>query len=164
MLESPTAAERAVLAAFPYQRNAAVLHTDASMLPRAALARAAWNYHDLAREDDRVAVTYDMNVLQSLELPTTLMVTLNRSADIDERCILREMSYEHPIYTPAAVAAQARRAEVSGVERTFYCGAYWRYGFHEDGVVSAQWALEEFARRLETDAADCSPARLAAGA
>jgi predicted NAD/FAD-binding protein len=92
-----------------------------------------------------VALTYNMNILQSLDAPVRFLVTLNR-ADIDPSKILRRFVYHHPVYTPQAVQAQARRKEISGVARSFYCGAYWRYGFHEDGVVSALWALEDFAR------------------
>ena len=150
MLEDPTPAETSVLGAFPYQENEAVLHTDSTLLPRRPLARAAWNYHLLDARDnrfrDRVALTYDMNVLQSLDAPVKFLVTLNRTADIDPAKILRKIVYHHPVYLPAGVAAQKRRTEISGINRTCYCGAYWRYGFHEDGVVSAEWALEDFER------------------
>jgi predicted NAD/FAD-binding protein len=149
-LQDPSDAEREILSAFPYQENEAVLHTDERLLPRRKLARAAWNYHLLATRDnalrDRVALTYDMNVLQSLDAPVRFLVTLNRTADIDPARVLKTITCHHPVYLPAGVAAQKRRAEISGVNRTFYCGAYWRYGFHEDGVVSAERALEEFAR------------------
>jgi uncharacterized protein len=157
LLLDATPAEREVLGAFPYQRNEAVLHTDERLLPRNRRARAAWNYHLL---DDRLpkncrpaarelaALTYDMNVLQSLDAPVRFLVTLNRGMDIDPRKVIETHTYHHPVYTPAGVAAQKRRAEVSGVNRTFYCGAYWRYGFHEDGVVSAEWALAEFAASI----------------
>jgi predicted NAD/FAD-binding protein len=147
LLQDPTGAEREVLAAFPYQENEAVLHTDERLLPRTKLARAAWNYHLLKKPDrDRVALTYDMNVLQSLDAPVRFLVTLNRSADIDPAKVIKAITCHHPVYLPAGIAAQKRRAEVSGVNRTSYCGAYWRNGFHEDGVVSAEWALEDFAR------------------
>ena len=150
LLEDPGDAERAILGAFPYQENEAILHTDESVLPRRALARAAWNYHVLEvrnnRLRDRVALTYDMNLLQSLDAPVRFLVTLNRGADIDPAKVLRRMTYHHPVYLPAGVAAQQRRAEISGVNRTSYCGAYWRYGFHEDGVVSAEWAVDDFVR------------------
>jgi predicted NAD/FAD-binding protein len=152
ILEDASDAERSILGAFPYQENLAVLHTDERLLPRTPLARAAWNFHlleDPAR--DRVALTYDMNVLQSLEAPVKFLVTLNRAADIDPAKILRTIDYRHPVYLPAGVAAQKRRARISGVNRTAYCGAYWRYGFHEDGVVSAEWALEDFARMTRGD-------------
>jgi predicted NAD/FAD-binding protein len=149
ILEDPSESERCVLGAFPYQQNEAVLHTDESMLPRTKLARAAWNYHLLDGRDPggRVALTYDMNVLQSLDAPARFLVTLNRRGDIDPAKVIETITYHHPVYLPTGVAAQRRRAEVSGVNRTFYCGAYWRHGFHEDGVVSAEWALEDFARR-----------------
>jgi predicted NAD/FAD-binding protein len=146
MLEDPTPAERAILGAFPYQPNEAVMHTDVRMLPRNPLAVAAWNYHLLAEPQRRVALTYNMNILQTLVAPEVFMVTLNRTADIDPARILGRYVYDHPVYTPAAVAAQRRRPEISGVNRTAYCGAYWRYGFHEDGVVSALWALDDYAR------------------
>jgi predicted NAD/FAD-binding protein len=150
ILDDASEAEEAVLGAFPYQENEAILHTDDSVLPRNPRARASWNFHLLAVRDnrlrDRVALTYDMNILQSLDAPVRFLVTLNRGADIDPAKVLRRMSYHHPVYLPAGVAAQARRAEISGVNRTCYCGAYWRYGFHEDGVVSAEWALDDFAR------------------
>ncbi|MEO8064908.1 MAG: FAD-dependent oxidoreductase [Pseudomonadota bacterium] len=162
LLDGPSEAERAVLAAFPYQENEAILHIDESLLPRTPLARAAWNFHLLDVRDnrtrDRVALTYDMNVLQSLEAPLKFLVTLNRKADIDPAKILKTITYHHPVYLPAGVAAQKRRGEISGVNRTFYCGAYWRYGFHEDGVVSAEWALEDFARMIR--ATPAHPPRL----
>jgi predicted NAD/FAD-binding protein len=144
MLESPTDTERDVLGAFPYQPNDAILHTDTRVLPRKPLARAAWNYHLRDPDTERVCLTYDMNVLQSIESSTRFLVTLNRD-DIDPAQILGRYVYDHPVYTPDAVRAQARRADVSGHHRSFYCGAYWRYGFHEDGVVSALWALNDFA-------------------
>jgi predicted NAD/FAD-binding protein len=157
ILEDASEAERSILGAFPYQENVAVLHTDERMLPRTPLARAAWNFHLLERrghrDRDRVALTYDMNVLQSLDAPVKFLVTLNREADIHPAKILRTINYHHPVYLPAGVAAQKRRAEISGVNRTAYCGAYWRYGFHEDGVVSAEWALEDFARMTDAESA-----------
>ena len=148
MLDPPTPLECELLSAFPYQENDVVLHTDARMLPRLPLARAAWNYHNLVRNHERVAVTYDMNILQTIESPETFMVTLNRTAEIDPRKILHRVALDHPVYTPGAVAAQKRRLEISGVNRTAYCGAYWRYGFHEDGCVSGEWAAEDIRRAI----------------
>lgn len=150
MLEDPSEAERQILGAFPYQANDAVLHTDRRMLPKAPLARAAWNYHLLDPDTERVALTYDMNILQSIEADEIFLVTLNRETEIDSSRILGRYTYHHPVYTPDAVAAQARRKEISGVNRTQYCGAYWRYGFHEDGVVSGLWALADFAQATGT--------------
>jgi len=88
-----------------------------------------------------------MNILQSLAAPTQFLLTLNRTEDVDRRRILGSYIYHHPVYTAAAVAAQARRPEINGVRRSYYCGAYWSYGFHEDGVNSALVSIEEFHRR-----------------
>jgi uncharacterized protein len=144
MLDSPSAVETDVLQAFPYAANEVILHTDERLLPRRPLARAAWNYHLLADAQEPVALTYDMNVLQSLEAPVRFLVTLNNRAAIDPRKVLSTYQYDHPVYSPRAVAAQARHRELDGAQRTYFCGAYWRSGFHEDGVVSAQAALAHF--------------------
>ena len=148
MLDAPSGAEAEVLRAFPYATNEVILHTDESLLPRRRLARGAWNYHLLADPQEPVAVTYDMNVLQSLDAPVRFLVTLNNHKAIDERTVLRTFSYDHPVYSPQAVAAQARHQELDGVQRTYFCGAYWRSGFHEDGVVSAMAALAHFEEDL----------------
>jgi predicted NAD/FAD-binding protein len=144
LLADPSAAERAVLGALPYQENEAVLHTDTRLLPRRRLAWAAWNYHAAPESRARVALTYNMNILQGLDAPEPFLVTLNRSDEIDPRKVIRRITYHHPLFTPAGVAAQARQAELNGPLNTYYCGAYWRHGFHEDGVVSALAALEHF--------------------
>ncbi len=149
MLADPTPQEREILTAFPYQENDVLLHTDARMLPRNRRARAAWNYHLLPEDQDRVAITYDMNTLMSLTAPTRFLVTINRNAHIDPRTVLREFTYHHPVYTPGAVRAQQRRAEISGVHNTFYCGAYWGAGFHEDGLVSGYRAAAEVAKQVQ---------------
>jgi predicted NAD/FAD-binding protein len=141
--------EREVLSAIPYQRNEAVLHTDQRLLPRRRLAQAAWNYH-VPSDDGPVAVTYDMNVLQRLGSPEPLLVTLNRGDAIDPERVLKRITYHHPLFTPASVAAQARQRELNGARRTYYCGAWWRNGFHEDGVASADAAVGHF----ETDHAE----------
>jgi uncharacterized protein len=153
MLADASPAEREILGALPYQRNEALLHTDTSLLPRRRRAWAAWNYHRLPGASAGVALTYDMNVLQSLRSRHTFCVTLNASAHVDPKRVLRRMDYAHPLFTPAGAAAQKRHHEISGVRRTHYCGAYWRYGFHEDGVLSALQALERFeeARSREAD-------------
>ncbi|MGQ0593157.1 MAG: NAD(P)/FAD-dependent oxidoreductase [Gammaproteobacteria bacterium] len=149
LLRDPTTAEREVLGAIPYQDNEVVLHTDTRLLPRRKLAWAAWNYHVLDTAQQRAAVTYNMNILQGLDAPETLCVTLNRGADIDPRKVIKRLHYAHPMFTRAAVAAQARHGEIDGACRTWYCGAYWRYGFHEDGVVSALEALRHFNRETQ---------------
>lgn len=144
MLQDPSALERTILGAIPYQDNEAVLHTDQNVLPRRRLAWAAWNYHLLPEQQERVPITYNMNILQGIEHQTPFCVTLNHSKAIDERKILKRMKYHHPVFTPDAIKAQQRQHEINGPMRTFYCGAYWRYGFHEDGVVSALNALKHF--------------------
>lgn len=144
LLTDPTAAEKDVLGAIPYQENEAVLHTDARLLPRSRRAWASWNAFLPARPSGRVSVTYWMNALQRLDVPETVCVTLNRSAEIDPARILYRTTYHHPLFTRDGLAAQARHAEVSGVARTHYCGAWWGHGFHEDGVRSALAVCEAF--------------------
>lgn len=149
LLADPSDAEREILSAIPYQANEAVLHTDARLLPRAVRARACWNYHLLDGRDRPVAVTYDMNRLQVLEdAPEHFCVTLNHSAAIDPARVIRRIHYQHPLFSRAATAAQARHGEISGVRRTHYAGAWWGYGFHEDGVQSALRVARRFGREL----------------
>ncbi len=150
LLGDPSERERELLGAIPYQPNEAVLHTDRSLLPRRRRAWASWNYHLGAGAPERCTVTYHMNRLQSLLADREFCVTLNRTAAIDPEQIIRTMQYAHPVYTPAGVAAQARHNEISGRNRTHYCGAYWGWGFHEDGVSSAHRVVRELsARRTE---------------
>ena len=148
MLSDPTAAERDVLGAIQYQANEAILHFDTNVLPRRRRAWSSWNYHVPASAADSVSVTYNMNILQGLDTRETYCVTLNDESRINPGKIIRRIAYQHPIYTRESVAAQARQAEIN-CARTFFCGAYWRNGFHEDGVVSAQNAVEHFESSLE---------------
>lgn len=148
LLADPSPQEREILGAIPYQTNEGVLHTDMRLMPRRTLARAAWNYHLPIEQYERVTVTYNMNILQRLTAPVQFLLTLNRSAKVDAQRILGRFEYQHPVYSTGAVAAQKRRAEINGERGTYYCGAYWGYGFHEDGVNSALAALSEFDRRL----------------
>ncbi|TKB82973.1 MAG: FAD-dependent oxidoreductase [Nitrospira sp.] len=150
MLADPSPAEREVLDAIPYHDNEAVLHTDTSLLPRRKLAWAAWNYHLLRNQPDRAVVTYHMNRLQGLSASREFCVTLNHTQAIDPRKIIRRITYHHPVYSPAAVAAQKRHGEISGVNRTSYCGAYWGFGFHEDAVKSALAACKPFGKDLSS--------------
>jgi uncharacterized protein len=145
MLRDASGPERRVLGSIPYQANEAVLHTDGRLLPRRARARAAWNYHLLAEPKPLSTVTYWMNHLQRLDSEQDFCVTLNRTEAIDPRRIVRRISYSHPVFTPDGVAAQARHGEISGLAgRTHYCGAYWGWGFHEDGARSALDACRAF--------------------
>ena len=151
MLADPSDAEREVLGAMRYQQNDVVLHTDASLLPRTRRAWASWNYLVPAASDEKVVVTYDMNALQGIEgAPERFCVSLNAGDRMDPARILYRTKYAHPLYTTESVAAQARIDEVSGVNNTYYCGAYWRYGFHEDGAVSALAVARKLGTGLET--------------
>ncbi|HEY2052390.1 MAG TPA: FAD-dependent oxidoreductase [Solirubrobacterales bacterium] len=143
MLGDPSEVEREVLGAIPYQANDAVLHTDASLMPRRRAAWSSWNFHLTAAPPARTTVTYWMNHLQRLRARRHYFLTLNRDEAIDPEAVLRRFTYDHPVYTAQGVAAQHRRAEVSGPRRTHYCGAYWGWGFHEDGVVSGLRVCEE---------------------
>jgi predicted NAD/FAD-binding protein len=146
LLDAPTAVEREVLGAIRFQDNEAVLHTDASVLPKRRRAWAAWNYHIPEDPNRHVAVTYNMNMLQGLECEQQYCVTLNNDRQIDPSKVIRRIQYQHPVYSREAVAAQLRQAEVNA-GRTYFCGAYWRNGFHEDGVVSALNAIAHFEER-----------------
>ncbi len=127
--------ERSVLGAIGFQDNDVVLHTDARLLPRRRKAWAAWNV--MLPEGGGYAMTYCMNILQSLDAPEPLCVSLNCSERIAPERILRRMHYRHPIYDRDSVAALARRAQIQGRRRTWFAGAYWGFGFHEDGLRSA---------------------------
>ena len=137
LLEDATPAEREVLGSFQVNRNETWLHTDSRLLPRRRNARASWNYHLSENGHPGVAVTYHMNRLQSLAVREDYCVTLNPCGAVEESKILRKMVYEHPLYTLEAIRAQQRWNEISGRNRTHFCGAYWFYGFHEDGLNSA---------------------------
>lgn len=145
MLADASDREHEILGAIPYQPNEAVLHTDRAMLPRRRAAWSSWNYHLLGEPTGRSTLTYHMNTLQRLSSSRELCVTLNRSEAIDPEQVIATIPYAHPVFTAKGWAAQRRHAEISGVDRTHYCGAYWRWGFHEDGVVSALRVAERFA-------------------
>jgi predicted NAD/FAD-binding protein len=154
LLADPSLTEEQVLGKFHYQPNEAVLHTDDSLMPRKRRAWAAWNYHIPGYSQDRVAVTYNMNILQGIKAPATFCVTLNHSLTINPEKIIDLFQYRHPVFTPESIEAQKRHAEINGAYRTYYCGAYWRNGFHEDGVVSALTALKHFKESLQNGQRD----------
>ena len=138
LLRNPSAAEREILGHFRTTANEAVLHTDSRLLPQTRWGRASWNYHldgDIAAG---ATLTYHMNRLQSLPAGKDYCVTLNANGAVDRAKVLRRFVYHHPLYTREAVRAQGRWAEISGRDRIHYCGAYWFYGFHEDGLNSAR--------------------------
>ena len=137
LLAQPSAAEKEVLGAITYQSNDTVLHTDTRLLPRRRTAWSAWNALVPRDRDDACTVTYCMNLLQSIQAPETFCVSLNCTGRIDPAKVLRRLSYAHPEYTHASVAAQRRKADIQGIDRVWYAGAYWGWGFHEDGMRSA---------------------------
>ncbi|HEX7961296.1 MAG TPA: FAD-dependent oxidoreductase [Terriglobales bacterium] len=141
LLGDPTADEKRILTQFQTSRSRVWLHTDASIMPKRKDAWASWNYHLSRRSgctgSPAATVTYHMNRLQGLNTARQYFVTLNASAGINERTILRELEYSHPLYTVNAVRAQKDWDTISGRNRTHFCGAYWFYGFHEDGLNSA---------------------------
>ncbi len=144
MLADASDLESAVLGAISYQNNDVVLHTDTSILPVNTRTWAAWNYLRRPDRGQRVSVTYNMNMLQGFQASETFCVTLNDTQRIAPDKIIRRMQYQHPVFTTESVAAQQRHQDINGDRRTWYCGAYWRSGFHEDGVVSALNALQHF--------------------
>src|SRR3954470_18939814 len=149
MLADPSEREHELLGAIPYQPNEAVLHTDVTLLPRRRRAWASWNYHLLQDPPGKTTVTYHMNRLQSLDTQQQFCVTLNRSEAIDPAKVIRTISYAHPVYTAAGAAAHERHDEISGHHtRTHFCGAYWGWDFHEDGVNSGLRVAERFGAAL----------------
>ena len=145
LLAAPTRVEQEVLGAFSYSANPSILHTDASVLPAAPRARASWNYTlpSCTPEPGAVRVSYDLTRLQRLNTAERYLVTLNDHGDVNPRRVVRSMTYQHPIFTPASVAAQARLGELNA-DRIAYAGAYQGWGFHEDGCRSGVRAATFF--------------------
>ena len=148
MLENPTDTEKDILSSIPYQKNEVLLHTDSSVLPRRKLSWASWNYQLDSDPALPVVLTYNMNILQSINCKETLCVTLNDHNSVDETKILKKITYHHPLFNVKSIEAQKRKSEISGVNNTHYCGAYWRNGFHEDGVVSALDVCKDFGEQI----------------
>jgi predicted NAD/FAD-binding protein len=148
MLATPSQSEREILGAMRYAENDVVLHTDTRLLPNRRLAWASWNYRLSGSAGRRAAVTYNMNILQGLQSDTTFCVSLNQTEDIDPIKILDRFRYSHPQFSQAGLVAQARWQELQGAQNSYYCGAYWANGFHEDGVVSALRVAAAFGEQL----------------
>jgi predicted NAD/FAD-binding protein len=148
LLSDASEKEKEILSAIPYQENLAVLHTDTSMLPQRKNIWSGWNYIILNEDTGRATITYDMSILQSIESPEEFCVTLNRPSDIHPGKVIGQYLYHHPVFTKKAPDAQMRQEEISGINRTHYCGAYWGNGFHEDGVNSALKACAYFGKGL----------------
>jgi len=143
LLADPSRAETSVLSAIPYRSNDVVLHTDTRLLPRRRRAWSSWNYRLRPGSGELPVLTYDMNILQRLESQHTFCVTLNDTAAVDPARVLGRYRYSHPVFTVEGIGAQQRWQEVNGVRHTWFCGAWWANGFHEDGVVSAQRVAAE---------------------
>ncbi|WP_433771402.1 NAD(P)/FAD-dependent oxidoreductase [Pseudomonas putida] len=148
LLATPSQAERQILSALRFAENDVVLHYDIRLLPSRRLAWASWNYRLGGSARQPAAVTYNMNILQGLQSDTTFCVSLNQTADIDPSKILERFRYDHPQYSQAGLVAQARWPELQGAQNSYYCGAYWGNGFHEDGVVSALRVAAAFGEQL----------------
>ena len=148
ILDDPNAKEKEILGAFPYQENEALLHTDESILPRKKQTWSSWNYFLNEGTKGPVTLTYSMNILQSLTAKTHFLVTLNNSENIDPKKILKKLTYQHPLFTVEGIKSQKEKHLISGKNNTFYCGAYWGNGFHEDGVVSALDVCKFFGKTL----------------
>jgi hypothetical protein len=159
LLNDASDAETAILGAMPYQANDTVLHTDATLLPRRRKAWAAWNAFVPRDPGDVCTVSYCMNLLQGIDAPEPLVVTLNRTDAIDPDRVLRRMRYHHPVYTHASVAAQTRKDEIQGRRHTWFAGAYWGWGFHEDGMRSAVDVATGLGVRWPSAAVATPPAR-----
>ena len=148
MLKDPTDKEKDILGSIPYQKNEILLHTDSSVLPKRKLAWASWNYQLDSNPENPVVLTYNMNILQSLNCDETFCVTLNDHQSVDKAKVLKKITYHHPLFTVKGIGAQKRKSEINGVNNTYYCGAYWHNGFHEDGVVSAMEVCKYFGEQI----------------
>lgn len=146
LLKDCTSLEKAILGAIPYRENEVVLHTDVSRLPQREKAWSSWNYRlseqTTSPESELAKLTYNMNILQGIKSDTVFCVSLNQTNEIDERKVLGVYHYSHPVFTAQGVEAQERWKEINGVRNTWFCGAYWANGFHEDGVTSAMRVVE----------------------
>lgn len=149
MLEAPSAAEQDILSCFRYQSNDAVVHLDTTLLPTRRRAWASWNYRLADDTSLPASVTYDLSHLQGHYTSTPILQTLNPNQSIESTKVIRQLPFEHPLFDTQAYAAQQRRDELHEDGKIYYCGAYWRYGFHEDGVLSALDVCAHFDIDLE---------------
>ena len=139
--------EKNILSKIKYQKNTALIHTDTSILPKRKNAWSSWNYL-LNEDDDTVTLTYNMNILQSLNASKTYCVTINDCDLIDKDKIIKKINYEHPLFTKDTIESQNNKNLINGVNNTYFCGAYWGNGFHEDGVNSALDVCKHFGMEL----------------
>ena len=151
MLNDASVEETEILAAIPYTGNEVVLHTDQKLLPKNRRCWSSWNALLDGKVMQKPALTYNMNILQGIKSDTTFCVTLNQTSSIDESKILGVYHYDHPVFTAKGMEAQQRWSEISGTNNTWFCGAYWRNGFHEDGVRSALRVVQGLKNRSQGD-------------
>ena len=144
ILEKPTTHEVEILKALPYQQNNVILHTDSTVMPKNKLSWAAWNYNIDSQKESPVTLTYNMNILQNIKSKDDLLVTLNPKNPIPKEKIIKKLEYGHPKFSKESIFAQKNNKKISGKNRSFYAGAYWGKGFHEDGVKSAYEAVKIF--------------------
>jgi len=144
ILEKPTTNEVEILKALPYQQNNVILHTDSTVMPKNRLSWAAWNYNIDSQKESPVTLTYNMNILQNIKSKDDLLVTLNPKNPIPKEKIIKKLEYGHPKFSKESIFAQKNNKKISGKNRSFYAGAYWGKGFHEDGVKSAYEAVKIF--------------------
>lgn len=144
ILEKPTTNEVEILKALPYQQNNVILHTDSNVMPKNKLSWAAWNYNIDSQKESPVTLTYNMNILQNIKSKDDLLVTLNPKNPIPKEKIIKKLEYGHPKFSKESIFAQKNNKKISGKNRSFYAGAYWGKGFHEDGVKSAYEAVKIF--------------------
>ena len=137
LLKDPSNDEKSVLEAMPYQKNTAIVHTDVTLMPKIKKTWSSWNYLLSGDQNRPVTLTYNMNILQSLDAKPDFLVTLNSLNEINPSKIIKKIDYSHPLFTVNGVHAQKKKNQISGQNNTYYCGAYWGNGFHEDGVNSA---------------------------
>ena len=148
LLEKPTNEEKNILNKIKYQKNIALIHTDDTILPKRKLAWSSWNYLINENKNDLVTLTYNMNILQRLKSDTTYCVTINNTEDLNKSKVIKKITYHHPLFTVNSVKAQTDKDNICGKNNTYYCGAYWGYGFHEDGVRSALDVCKKFGLEL----------------
>ena len=148
LLSDPTTDEKNILGNIKYQKNTALIHTDISILPKRKLAWSSWNYLINKDSNQLVTLTYNMNILQNLKSNKTYCVTINNTKKLNPDKIIKEIIYHHPLFTESSVKAQKQKAIICGSNNTYYTGAYWGYGFHEDGVNSALDVCSKFGIKL----------------
>jgi predicted NAD/FAD-binding protein len=143
VLKNPTSQEQEIFSKFTYQRNIAVLHCDQSLMPKSKKAWASWVYAKNSHKSNGISITYWMNNLQNIDYKFPIFVTLNPNQEIDPSKIFARFIYDHPVFDSKAVAAQDKIENIQGSDRIYFCGAYQKYGFHEDGISSALAAINK---------------------